>query len=64
MKQDDLRKQCRLVKAYDKDIDFIDIAGVIGISIHSFYNWLNGSYSLSYKKEKELEEWLSGMLGE
>ena len=64
MRQDNLREQCRLVKAYYDDIDFKDIAGVIDISARGFYNWLNGFYNLSYSKEKELADWLSGMLGE
>ena len=55
-KQDKLRKQVRLAKANNTDILYKDFAEYINISLNSFYNWLNGSYKLSYKKAKLLED--------
>lgn len=56
MKQDYLRKQVKLVKALNDDITYKALAETINISINSFYNWLGGSYSLSYEKEKMLND--------
>ena len=56
MQQDNLRKQVRLAKANNIDILYKDFAEYINISLNSFYNWLSGSYELSYKKAKLLED--------
>ena len=56
MKQDNLRRIVRLAKANNEDISYKDFAECIDISINSFYNWLAGSYKLSYKKAKLLED--------
>ena len=56
MQQDNLRKNVRIAKANNEDINYRDFAEYINISLNSFYNWLNGSYKLSYKKAKLLED--------
>lgn len=56
MKQDNLRRIVRLAKANNEDISYKDFAECIDISINSFYNWINGSFKLSYKKAKLLED--------
>jgi hypothetical protein len=56
MKQEELRKLVKIAKACNDDIYYKDFADYLGITIHSFYNWLKGYYDLSYKKLKELEE--------
>ena len=55
-KQDELRKQTRIAKAYNEDITFKDFAEAIDIDINSFYNWLNGAYDLSRLKARYLED--------
>lgn len=56
MKQDNLRRIVRLAKANNEDISYKDFAESIDISINGFYNWLSGSYELSYQKAKQLED--------
>lgn len=56
MKQDDLRKQVKLIKAEYDDIKYYDLADYIDITEASFYNWLSGYYELSRKKENLLRE--------
>lgn len=55
-KQDELRKQTRIAKACNEDITYKDFAESIGLTINSFYNWLNGYYELSSTKAKYLED--------
>lgn len=54
--QDILRKQVKLAKACNDDIYYKDFASYLNITEHSFYNWLNGEYSLSYDNAKKLED--------
>lgn len=56
MQQDNLRRIVRLAKANNEDISYKDFAESIDISINSFYQWLSGSFKLSYKKAKQLED--------
>lgn len=56
MKQDVLRKQVRRIKAEYDDIRYYDLAEYIGITEASFYNWLQGYYSLSSKRANKLHE--------
>lgn len=56
MKQDYLRKEVKLAKALNDDIFYKDFAESIDIAEHSFYNWLNGEYELSYQKERYLHD--------
>ena len=51
-KQDNLRQQVKLAKALNDEWSYKDMSEVINISTHAFYNWLNGAYELSYKKER------------
>lgn len=60
--QDDLRQKVRLVKAYNKDWSFTAMSEVIQISPNAFYNWLNGSFELSKKKENELRSLVFDLL--
>jgi hypothetical protein len=54
--QDLLRTQIKLVKVYHNDIYYKDFANYLNIAEHSFYNWLNGYYELSYQKAQELQD--------
>lgn len=62
LKADDLRYQVRFIKAIDTDWSYKNMAEAIGISTHSFYNWLCGAYELGQKKEKELNYLISLLL--
>ena len=63
-RQDKLRQQVKIAKALNDEWNFKAMSEVIQISVHSFYNWLNGSYELSYNKEKELENLISDLIDE
>lgn len=43
-RQDYLRQQVKLAKALNNDWNYKVMSEVIRISVHSFYNWLNGTY--------------------
>ena len=60
-KQDNLRQQVKLAKALNDEWSYKDMSEVINISTHAFYNWLNGAYELSYKKERQLIELVSNL---
>lgn len=55
MKQDNLRKQVKILKAI-QGIQYYEFAEYLEIQRHSFYNWLRGCYELSNEKEKRLYE--------
>ena len=50
MNQNNLRQQVKLTKALNDDFSYKDFAEALNITDHSFYNWLNGYYNLSYQK--------------
>lgn len=50
----DVRKMVKLAKAKNDDIYYKDFAEYLGITDHSFYNWLNGYYELSEDKIEKL----------
>ena len=52
--QDKLRYQIRLAKANNADLYYKNFAEYIGISEHSFYNFMRGSYELSQAKARML----------
>lgn len=54
MNQEKLRLQVKLVCAYNDDIKIKDFANYLGITEHSFYNFMNGYYNLSEKKARQL----------
>ena len=60
--QDFLRRQVKLVKAYNSDWNYKNIAQVIGITDHAFYNWLSGYYDLSDRKAAELLDLVCNLL--
>ena len=60
--QDFLRVQVKLAKVYNDDWSYKDFAEVIDITAHSFYNWLNGYYELSDRRERKLRELLSDLM--
>lgn len=63
MKQNNLRKQIRIVKAlYSEDFTYKDFADYLNININSFYNWINGAYELGYTKEKKLQTIVNDIL--
>ena len=57
-----LREQVKLCKVYNPEWNYKQIAEVIEITPHAFYNWLNGYYELSNRKENELRELLSDLM--
>ena len=59
---DKLREQVNLCKVYNSDWSYKQIAEVIEITPHAFYNWLNGYYELSQRKERRLRELLSDLM--
>lgn len=62
MDQKNLRKFCKINKTLNDDwLTYKDIAEMLDMSVNSFYNWLNGSYNLSYNKAKELEIFLHNL---
>lgn len=62
--QDKLRQQVKLAKALNDEWSYKSMSEVIQISTHSFYNWLNGAYELSYSKERELTDLVSNLIDE
>ena len=56
MTQELLRKQTKIAKACNDDIYYKDFAQYLNMAEHSFYNWLNGYYSLSKKNIKLLQD--------
>lgn len=57
-----LREQVKLCKVYNPEWNYKLIAEVIEITPNAFYNWLNGYYEMSYKKEKELKQLLTDLM--
>ena len=65
MNQDILRQQTKIAKAMnDDEFSYKDFAAAIAVSDHSFYNWLNGYYDLSYKKASYLEDIVINLIDE
>ena len=60
--QDFLRRQVKLVKAYNSDWNYKNIAQVISVTDHAFYNWLHGYYDLSDRKAAELLDLVCNLL--
>lgn len=54
----ELRHKVKELKVY-QGITYKEIAEYLEISRNSFYNWLNGYYELSNKKEQYLKEIIS-----
>lgn len=52
---DDLRKECKLLKAL-QNVSYKEIAEYLEIKTDSFYCWLKGYYDLSYKKQIQLRD--------
>lgn len=63
-KQDFLRKEVKLAKALNEEWSYRQMAEVIGITPHAFYNWLHCYYELSSSKEIELSSLISDLLVE
>ena len=53
--QDNLRQKVKLAKALNDDWSYKAMSEVIGITVHAFYNWLDGAYELSDKRKHQLE---------
>ena len=60
--QDFLRRQVKLVKVYASDWSYKNIAQVINVTDHAFYNWLHGYYDLSDRKAAELLDLVCNLL--
>lgn len=48
-----LRKQVKMIKAL-QNVSYREIASYIEIKDASFYNWLQGQYSLSEERQRRL----------
>jgi len=59
---DYLREQTKLCKVYNPDWSYKQMAEVIGMTAHAFYNWLNGYYNLSRRKQQLLESLLNDLM--
>ena len=57
-----LREQVKLCKVYNPEWSYKQIAEVIEVTPHAFYNWLHGYYELSRRKELDLESLLSDLM--
>lgn len=63
MKQQNiLRQEVRIAKALNEDWSYKQMSEVIDISVNAFYNWLNGAYELSEKKERQLKNLVSNLM--
>lgn len=61
-KQDNLRKNVKLVKALNDDWSYKAMSEVINITPHAFYNWLHGFYELSNNKRSALESLVADLM--
>ena len=57
---EDLRKEVKLLKAL-QNVSYKELSGYLEITQNAFYNWLNGSYELSYEKKKRLSDIISDL---
>ena len=55
-KQDNLRKLVKLAKACNDWLYYRELAATLEMTDHSFYNWLNGEYELSFEKARMLND--------
>ena len=51
-----LIQQVKLMKAEGKITRYYEIAQQLNMSQNSFYNWMNGAYTLGYTKKNKLIE--------
>lgn len=54
MNDKELRKQVKILKAIEQIDTYAELAEMLDINVHSFYNWLNGYYNLGSAKKKIL----------
>lgn len=54
MKDNELRKKVKLLKATGAIVNYYEIAELLEMTEKSFYNWLSGYYDLGEKKRKLL----------
>ena len=52
--QEFLRRATKLAKALNDDVYYKNFAEYLEMSEHSFYNWLNGAYTLGKEKYEKL----------
>lgn len=60
-KQSNLRWLTKLAKI-TSDFNYNEMAEVLQITDHAFYNWLNGYYDLSVTKANKLKSLLADLL--
>jgi len=60
--QQKLIHRVKLAKVENEDWTYKQMAEVIDIDAHSFYNWMNGCYKLSDKKYSELSSLIDDLL--
>ena len=60
-KQSNLRWLTKLAKI-KSDFNYNEMAEVLQITDHAFYNWLNGYYDLSVTKASKLKSLLADLL--
>ena len=56
-----VRRQAKLAKALNDEWSYKEMAEVIEISAHAFYNWLHGYYNMSSRKLAELASLLDDL---
>lgn len=54
MRDNELRKKVKLLKATGAIVNYYEIAELLEMTEKSFYNWLSGYYELGEKKRKLL----------
>jgi hypothetical protein len=54
MNDKELITRIKIYKAMGFIKNYYELAGIIGLTERSFYNWLGGHYALSYQKKQIL----------
>ena len=52
----DLREQVKIAKVYNPEWKYKTFADCLGITEHSFYNWLKGYYNLNEENQQRLQQ--------
>lgn len=56
MRDKDLIKRIKLLKATGGIDNYYELAEILDMSVKGFYNWLGGYYNLGYEKKQLLKE--------
>lgn len=61
MRDDELRKKVRLLKATEAIDNYYELAEMLDMTEKSFYNWLSGYYTLGHSRRVLLEQIVSDL---